>query len=276
MPAVKVSLLFNAGTVDAGGNAARVAGFSESYYTTLPIDSSQVLDNWHQLAIKRAALMPANTRIIGGRFHNVDPVGGSRSYDNVYVGTSTSLNDLPGVALQWTVRSATTPNQRSLILRGIPDARVVTGEYSPSVAYNSALSDFFNELKTNWRFRAIDRTILPVKIITIVGGVMTTVSAHGLAIGDRVNVMSTKVGTDAVKTSYLAIVGLVPTATTANLFLPGRGELIPVSNGGRARKALIIYPNFSISTEEIVVPVAMHRKAGGPFRKFRGRRTARH
>lgn len=274
--AVKVTLLFNAGTIDASGNAARSAGFSESYVTTVPIDSPTLQTNWNNLAIARAALLPANTRICGSRFQNIDPVGGSRQYDNVYPGTSSALNDLPSVALQWTIRSPSTPNQRSLILRGIPDARVVTGEYAPSAGYNAALQAFFAQLTANWQFRAINRTILPVKIRSVVASLMTTVTAHGLNVGDYVNVMSTNVPGDPVtKHSYTAVVIAPVTLTTATLALTGRNDFIPDSTGGRVRKAGIIYPNISITAAEIISPNAINRKAGAPFRKFRGRRTAR-
>ncbi len=273
MSAVKVTLLFNASTVDASANAARSAGFSESYYQNVPIDSSTLKNDWNLLAIARAALMPQNVRIIGSRFHQVDPVGGSRQYDNVYVGTNSLQNDLPQVALQWTVRSLNTPNQRSLILRGMPDARIVTGEYSPSAAFNAALIGFFNELRRAWSFRAIDRTVLPVKIITITdAGLMTTATPHGLSAGDNVNVMTTNSG-DFGHESYTAFVVSAPTPTTANIALRGIRDVIRASTGGRARKAGIIYPLFSITDPEIVTPVAITRKVGAPFRKFRGRRT---
>src|SRR5262249_1107002 len=139
MVATKVTLLFEAATVDSAGNAARAAGFSESYYSTLAIDSPLLFTNWTNLATARAALLPTNSRIVGGRFQTVDPVGASRQFDNVYVGASGTLNDLPNVALQWTMRSAAFANQKNVILRSIPDARVVTGEYSPSPAFNAAL-----------------------------------------------------------------------------------------------------------------------------------------
>lgn len=275
MVATKVTLLFNAVTKDSTGNVQRSAGFSESYYSTLAIDNPTLKTNWNNLAIARANLMPANVSIIGSRYQNVDPVGASRQYDNVYPPTSTQQNDLPAIALQWTVRSLGSPNQRSLILRGIPDARVVNGEYAPVAAYNTALINFFTELRANWSFRAIDRTVLPVKIVQIVAGLMTCVSPHGLLPGDVVNIMSTKVGTDRVVTSYEAGVMAPFTATTATLFLAGRGENIPDSVFGRARKVNITYPFFSITNEEIVTPTAITRKVGAPFKKFRGRRTAK-
>jgi len=275
MSATKVTLLFGATTKDSTGNTQRLAGFSESYYSTLSVDNAQLKINWSNLAISRAALMPSNVSIVGGRFQKVDPVGASRQYDNVFPSSSSLQNDLPSVALQWTVRGFDTFNQRSLILRGMPDARVVTGEYSPSAPFGAALVAFFNRLRNDWTFRAIDRTVLPVKIVQIVAGVMTTATPHGLAAGDVVNIMSTKVGTDRIVSSYQAGVLPLPTATTAGLYLAGRGENVPDSVFGRARKALIIYVPFSITDEEILTPTAITRKVGAPFKKFRGRRTAK-
>lgn len=276
MVATKVTLLFNAVTLNSAGQAERTAGFSESYYSTLGINDATLKLNWANLAIARANLMPANVSIIGSRYQTVDPVGGSRQYDNKYPPSTTVQNDLPGMALQWTVRSFNTPNQRSLILRGIPDGRVVNGEYSPAANYAAALVAFFAELTTKWQFRAIDRTVLPVRIIDVVAGLMTTAGAHGLNVGDIVNVMSTFVGTDpGVKSSYKAFVRTVPSATTATL-VPTEHVTLPTSTGGKVRKVSIIYPFFAITNDEILTPTAIHRKAGAPFKKFRGRRTVRH
>lgn len=275
MAATKVTLLFQAGTIDASGNAARSGGFSETYYSTLAIDSAQLQTNWTQLCLKRAALLPTNSRIVGSRYQRVDPVGGSRQFDNVYVGGAGTQNDLPNVALQWTVRSPATANQRNVILRSTPDARVVTGEYSGTPAYDGALLAFFAELTNNWQFRAIDRTLLPVKIVDITGaGLVVTATPHGLVVGDHVNVMSTRPDT-VHKSSYEGIVTTLLTPTQVNITRADSG-LLQSSVGGRIRKKLIIYPNISITNGEVVTPVAITRKVGAPFRKFRGRRTANH
>jgi len=275
MGATKVTLLIQGGTIDSSGNAARVAGFSETYYSTLAIDAAQLQANWSALCQKRAALLPTNSRIVGSRYQRVDPVGGSRQFDNVYVGSAGTLNDLPNIALQWTVRSPSSANQRNLILRSIPDARVVTGEYSPAPAYDASLQAFFSELTNNWQFRAIDRTVLPVKIVDITGaGLMVTAVPHGLVLGDHVNIMSTRPDT-VHKSSYEGIVTALLTPTQVMIVRADSG-LLQSSVGGRVRKKLIIYPNMSITVGEIVTPVAITRKVGAPFRKFRGRRTANH
>jgi len=282
MPATKVTLLFGLGTVDASGNAARSAGWSESYYSTLDIASPTLQTQWTALAQARAGLLPANARIVGSRYQQVDPVGGSRSYDNVYPSNSTAANDLPGMALQWTLRSLTTPNQRSLILRGVPDGRVSQGEYVPTTAFNNALIAFFAQLKANWRFRSIDRAQLPVQIISVSDtGIVTTGAAHGLVAGDTAIVMSA-VNTRGVKHTAEVIVQAPVTATTFAVFVPRlkRDEsptapFIYSTVRGRVRKKGILYPQIDINTEEIINPTATHRKAGSPFRKFRGRRTGK-
>lgn len=276
MVATKVTLLFHAVTRDAAGGAQRLAGFSESYYSTLPIESNQLFANWTNLCIARANLMPANVTIIGSRYQQVDPNGASRQFDTVYPPTTTVQNDLPGVSLQWTVRGLNTFNQRSLILRGIPDGRVVNGEYAPSLQYNNAINAFFVRLKSDWQFQAIDRTVLPVQIVSIVGGLLTTTGPHGLVANNLANIMTTLVGTDRLKRSYQAFVINAPTPNTAVLAPTGRDVAISDSIRGRVRKALTIYPFFSITDAEALTPTAIHRKAGAPFKKFRGRRTARH
>jgi hypothetical protein len=276
MAATKITLLFNAGTLDAAGQPARSAGFSESYYSTLPYNENALFLQWSQLCIARAGIMPAGVRICGSRYQTVDPIGGTRSYDNVYAPALTQGNDLPGIAFQWTVRSPDSPNQRSLILRGVPDLRVERGEYSPSQQYNNALMNFFNELRANWKFRCINRVVLPTKIVSITGGIMTTATPHGLAPNDTVRIMSTLVGTDPpLPETYEAKVSAIA-GLTATLFRPGVHAGVPDSIHGKARKVEILYKPFSISNEEIVNPTAIHRKVGSPFRRFRGARTRRH
>jgi len=276
MSATKVTLLFNAVTKNPAAQAERSAGFSESYYSDLAIDSAQLAQNWTDLCNARAGLLATNVSIIGSRYQVVDPAGGSRQFDNNYPPGLTLPNDLPGVALQWTVRSAGTPNQRSLILRGVPDACVATGEYTPAAGMGGALTAFFAQLTAKWRFRAIDRTVLPLRIVDIVANLMTTADAHGLVVGNIVNIMSTFVGTDPGKpVTYRAYVRTVPNPSTATL-IPLEHIPIPNSTGGKVRKVLIHYPLFSITVGEVQTPTAMYRKAGAPFKKFRGRRTVRH
>lgn len=278
MPATKVTLLFNHATKDSGGNPVRAAGHSESYYSTLAIDNPALQTIWNTLCQKRAALLPANISIIGSRYQKVDPRGASRSFDNIYPATTSSENDLPGVAMQWTVRSANTFNQKSLILPGVPDDRVRTGEYRSDANYNARLTDFFEHLIGNWVWRAKDRSVAKAKIVTVAAnGLITTATPHGLAVNDFVSVQSTNAGNGIPQLiSYRGSVVTVVNATQVNVLLLGRSGWPEPSQLGTIQKELIIYPPFSITTQEIVRPRIIHRKVGSNFLRFRGRRTRNH
>jgi hypothetical protein len=272
----KVTLLFTQGTTDASNQPARLAGFSESYYSTLPYNEPALQQNWSELCYARALLLPAGCRISGSRYQSVDPIGGSRSYDNVYAPGQTQATDLPGIAFQWTVRSLETPNQRALILRGVPDLRVAAGEYAPTQAYNQALLAFFGVLARSWKFRCINRTVLPTKIIDITGGVVHCAGAHGLAVDHKVRIMSTLVGTDTqVSYTYDAVVTAVNGANVT-IIRPGVHAGIPDSKLGRIRRLEIHYEPMSITNAEAITPTAIHRKVGRPTRVFRGAQTRRH
>lgn len=280
MPATKVTNLFHAATTDFDGNGKRIAGFSESFYSPLAVDSTTLQTQWTALCNKRAALMAKNVSIIGGRYQTVDPVGPTRNFDNQFPPSSTAANDLPGVALQWTVRSTNSANQRSVIIRGVPDARIINGEYFGSDAYNAAIRAYFVELMANWQFRTINRTLLPAKIISINDdGLVTCATPHGLLAGDHANVMSA-IMTGGRKVSAEIVVITVPSTTTFTTFVPRRTSDTPIpsiygTTRGRVRKLLIEYHNMTITNQEMIDPTATHRKAGSPFRKFRGRRTAK-
>lgn len=278
MPATKVTLLFNHATKDAAGNPIRAAGHSESYYSLLPINDPQLKLNWSALATARATLLPANISIIGSRYQRVDPVGASRSYDNVYPPTTSTENDLPGIAFQWTVRSANSPNQKSLVLPGVPDDRVRTGEYRATQNYNSLLQAFFAELIAKWVWRAKDRSVPKAKIITVGPlGLVSTARPHGLALNDAVVVQSTEIGNDKrQKIDYRATVIAVPNATQVNILLEGRSGYPEQSVLGTIQKELIIYPPFEITGDEINHPTIIHRKVGSNFKRFRGRQTRNH
>ncbi len=271
---LKMTQLFQCGTIDKDGNAARIGGFSESWYSDLTLSSSQLNTQWGTLCRLRAALLPENCRIVGQRLAEVDPVGASRGYDSVYPGTQTSANDLPQVALQWTMRSTTGFNNRQVTLRAVPDVRVLRGEYNPSDVFNAALAAYFAELSANWKMRAIDRTVLPVKIVSIAAnGAFTTEKPHGLTTGDTAQVMSTEHGSDHVKHSFNAYVSTA-SGSSGTLIVP-RALQETLLVGGRIRKYAITYPNVRINSDEVINPTAVIRKVGSPFKKFVGRRTAR-
>lgn len=275
MSATKVTVIFLQTTSNSSNLVERFAGWGESYYSTLAIDNAILQSQVTVLCNLRAALLANNCSITGQRFQTVDPIGPSLALENKFPPGAGGANDLPGVALRWQCDGANVPNRRTVILRGIPDARIVTGEYTPSLPFSAAAQQFFAHLTTVWRFRAIDRTIQPVKIVSITNNVMTTVAPHGLVVGDTVNIMSAVKTADFKKTSYQAKVILQPNATTVNLFPLGDLLACPDTVKGQARKVVIHYPAMTIPPAEVTNPRATHRDTGSPSGGFRGRQSTR-
>jgi len=271
---LKLTSLFNAVTVDDAGNAQRSGGWSESVYGDGIIDSLAFNTKWAALLNARAALLPENTTIIGERVQTVDPLGPARTYENIYPGTNATQNDLPQVALEYQLRSATGFNRRPMILRGTPDIRIVRGEYSGIGAYNAALSAFFSQLVGNWLMRCIDRTQPKIRVVLWNQGaehICTTETPHGLAPNDVVLQYS---GLDSAfkKRSGKYRVSTVSDATHFTVFnFPGALSLA----GGKMRKEVIQFLPMTINNQEIVTPLAVVRKVGRPFHLFRGRRSTR-
>lgn len=273
MVATKITNLINVHTADANGTPVRAGGFSESWYSDLAADSATLTTRWQQLLIARANLLPNNSAIVGQRIQTVEPaLGASRGFDTQYPGTTGLQNDLPAVALQFTMRSTNTANQRQVILRGVPDARIVNGEYLGSAAFTAALQTYAGLLRDHWKFRAIDRTVLPVKVISITDtGVLTTERPHGLVAGDLAQFMSIRYG-DGQKASPIIRVATAPTTTTATLNMPH--ELVGIAfHGGKVRKYGIVYLAMTFFASELTHPRAITRKVGKSFFQFVGRQS---
>lgn len=272
---VKVTQLFQATTVKGNNLAGRIAGWSESLYHAAALDSTELNTRWNALCAKRAALLPTGSSIIGQRVSIVDPVSGSRSYDTQFPGGYGGLQDLPQVALQFSVRSVTGFNQRQFELRGTPDGRVTGGEYAREDQYDGLLIAYFNEVKAGgWLMKAVDRTQIRVKILTITdAGICTCEGAHGLIVGDKVDLQSI-VDEDGDSWTITAQVLTRNSDFSVTLIMPF-GFAGFAYHKGRIRKKLTSYVGMTITTDEIVAPVAVTRKAGRPFRQFHGRQTAR-
>lgn len=275
---LKVTTLFNAVTVDAAGNGKRAGGWTESWYSTKALDSAAFNTAWTNLLRTRAALMPANVTIIGQRVQTVDPLGPARTFENVYKGPGTLQNDLPQVALQWQMNSGAGPNHRNVTLRGVPDARVVKGEYVPIADYNAALIAHFRELIDNWLMRAKDRTQPRVRIRSVTsdtpnGYQVTTQAPHGFIVGDTVQILS-GLASNGKKYSFTARVAVVDDAMKVHVY-PNEDLNYGGLTGGRIQKLVISYQSVFLNTPEITDPLAVVRKVGRPFHQFHGRQTVK-
>ncbi len=275
MPKQKVTMLFNAVTTDSDGNAYRQAGWSESWYFDGEFDGTLINARRDNLLARRVALLPANCKIVAVRMQQIDPVGPSKLIEITYPGVSTANNDLPSVSLLWNVRSTNGRNHRSVILRGIPDARIVKGEYSPTDTYNNAIRAYFTELSSGWQMKGVDKTKPAIAINAI--GVEGTYDIRGInpwAANARVKLLRVRNTNGHSVRGEFTIGTAVPGARVGTIG-PWPTTNGVVSNSGKMREVGVEYSNVTLTDYEVLDPLAITRKAGRPFFAFHGRRAAK-
>lgn len=268
----KVTLLFQQGTLnkDQGDRPDRIAGWSESYYTERDPDAAG-LKLMEDLCRTRARLLSDQGRIVGQRYQRVDPVGLARAYESNYVGVAGHCA-LPGKALEFRLRSPAGFNSRSLILRGIPDNRVVTGEYTSSSEYTAALRGFFSQLTRFWKFRGINRQASPVAITSLNSeGVLITPQARDWTEETVLRPYRCYASNGQLVTGDLVVVG-TSVGNLTRTVVRKDGKPISAIARGKMRVLTIVHPTIEVDDYELTHPDAIFRKVGAPFEKFRGRR----
>lgn len=191
--ATKFTMLFSQSSIDKNGVPRRIGGWSESVYHSDDYAIPSAIHNAATLLCqKRANLLPQNSLIIGSRYTLLDanliPTGRSRSFDETFPGGAGTENDMPQAAIKYTMRApAPLANRKELVLRGIPDARIVKGEYHPAAAYDQALRDYLQTLCLNWKFRGRNFTAAVERLESIgTHGNVTTTNNASFAANDRV------------------------------------------------------------------------------------------
>lgn len=268
----KLTMIMQATTL---GDVQRIGGWSESVYWDNM--NSTVVRDFLTLCQKRAALLGAQGAVVGQRYQQVNPVGGSSTGGNIFpspwpagnipgTGSTAGSSDLPQVALLCKARASGAANIRNVIIRGLPDDVVFQGRYSPWPAYNTALQDYFREL-AGWQFRAHDLTQQRLPITSIDGaGVMILSQPATFAVNDVVSVQRTQGGS---KPGGNFAVATVTSSTQFTL----RGWNLGEVTGGQAQKFVVTYP--IIVANGITLSRAIVRKVGRPFFAWRGRRSKR-
>jgi len=280
----KVTLLIHASAYDIPSGSAgsstpsRSFGFSETWYSALAPANPLLKTAIRRLREKRAALLNNGCAIIGHRVAVVDGVGLAKTFRETTNGSSGEASDPVHNALLWYMDADGQPNKRQLLLRGIPDNRVVSAGYEPSVAYNRALLNFFTEILASWKFRGkdmsgakadIDKIELDPNDATV--AIVTTKDAHAFIAGNRVQILKTTVTGDRQKGST----NRVTNVPDANHFKLDNWKL-GVTKGGKARKVLdYLLLDPQIDDAQVLRPLVVHRDTGRPFFLSRGRRSKR-
>ena len=246
---------------------SRSGGWSESFFYTAATPA-RVRDQLVPLAILRARLLPTTGNVVGYRVQQVNPTGASQSFPASLSG-GVLATDVPQMALLCRAITAAGLNARQLRIAGIPDARVVNGEYQPSAQFQGALQAYFAEIMAHWQMQAIDRSLPVVPTVGVsIAGVVTFAGAHSLNAGDRVKFFRTR---DTLGKTIKGIWTITDVPDTLHVTLGNwKGNIV---EGGRLRKYVLIYPAFqngTITTQRIIT-----RKVGRAFFPYHGRVSKR-
>jgi hypothetical protein len=271
----KVTYIFNVATQPGDLAVANIhtAGWSESYWQPALIPATFPAIN--ALATKRALLLPSTASIVGVRVaqftisgNRLLPQGASTSSVR-FPGNSAFVTDLPQVSLQCSGRSIAGANTSRFVLRCIPDVMMEGGEYKPTPAFSTALTNFFNLLKggNGWSF--LGRVIAnpTFRVDSIAANVL--VSGITLNIDDYVRFLRViNSQGDAVTGAFrVTAIGGPPVGYT----LAGLPAGTSVTGSGLCRLDEIALFNFS----DVTFKRAGVRKVGRPSESYRGRASRR-
>jgi len=270
MPVTKLTMLFEARTADAAISPARsrIGGWSESWYDNGPYTDA-MRTAFLSVCEKRAALLPSGASIVGQRYQELDPIGASSTGSRLYPGTAGLQADIPQMALLLRIPGVGVKNAKPFYLRGLPDARVVEGEYSPASAYTLKLQAFLTELG-DWNFRGRNLASAAVPILTVSdSGVFQLEADSAVGVDSMVRVLrTTNAAGRQVGGRYR--VSAKPTARTGTLADWNHGATV----GGRIRLDAIIYPGIPLDLKpEDVISRVVTKKVGRPFAAYVGRRS---
>ncbi len=277
----KFTMLFQLATnvSDPTAVARRLGGWSESWYWEgLSLQDLFTFAFGGQIGVGegitglcpiRAGMLPFGAALVGQRIQQVDPVGQSQSLSRNFPGTAATAADVPQMGLLCTIPGKNVKNIRRTILRGIPDARVVEGEFSPSQFFLANLNLFFDAL-INWKFRGVDlsQPNLPVLTIDATGVIQMGALSAGFAVNDQVKVLRSRDANDA-PIGGVFMIESIPSATSIKV----RNWTAGACTGGAVRKHAFVYPQ--VDGDNCSIGRIVTKRVGRPFTQYRGRRSVR-
>lgn len=268
--ATKMTMIFQLSTNVSNPNATarRQGGWSETFYRIGAFTEEQRSD-FIRLCLMRAQLLPSGASITGQRYQVVDPTGASSTGSAVFPGAASLQADIPQMALLCHAPAVGARNQRRIEIRGIPDARVVEGEYSPSARFTTALQNFFTQLGLFYfKGRDLSQAQLPIWHIDD-AGLVTVTEPHTYTVGNLVRLL------DVTNTSKDNVSGVYRISATTN---STQFTLMNWSGGsvnatGKVRLEGQTY--FQIQSSGITISRIVTRKVGRPSVGYRGRVSTR-
>lgn len=258
--------------------AHRIGGWSESWYyigSSIPNAIQAFASPGTALfpfswCAGRAALLPGGAAIIGQRYQQVAPVGQSQTAGGIYPGSAGEAADIPQQALLCSIPAVGAGNIKRFTLRGIPDARIIEGEFQGTQSFTQSLNNFFFVLG-NFQFRARDLTQPTANIVSIsAAGLVTCEAAATFNVNDMVRVLRTRTVDGDLLGGRFQVASVGP---GNNVFTLANWSPAEATTGGRVRRDSIVF--LPADNTRAAAYRAVIRKVGRPFGAYRGRRSAK-
>lgn len=278
------TMLFSQTTAPEGPSARRTAGWSESLYHA---SLSSFTEFIRRAAAPRARFLVAGASIVGLRRQQLDPLGPAQVATTGINGANISSaadpessQDYPSLALYFRMPgNSATASPRPMMLRGIPDGSIRGGEWYPGVILSgqprqdTLLNTYLQSLIQGgfgYRYKNPPFTVNVFEISTT--GVVTTVGAHGRAIGDIVRPYQVRDqnGRGVQGTFRVSAIGGSQELTLQN-WDPAR--FVEAGGSGQLRGTSFAFVVFDAIPENLYALgiKTISRKPGRPFGAFRGR-----
>lgn len=277
----KYSYLFQLTTSPQVRNVAipHTAGWSESFWSA--IEPANIVQLWHNVGLKRAAFLPKQAAIVGFRQqkYEIDGnkliPGGASAGAYLYQSSPRWDCDQPQATLHIAGRADGTQNTASLYLRGIPDDFIYGGEYWPHDDFNVKVNEFFRSLLgAGAGFIGRDLTRGAVRVLGIVdagqandAAITTDAPIPGAVVNSFIRLNRVY---DSLKRPVQGTFSV--SAINGNVYSVRGLKGFTVTNpSGLVRVDALAFQRFAAFT----VGRATVRKVGGPFERYRGRRSKR-
>jgi hypothetical protein len=276
---IKFTMLLQANTAISSPTAPvhRIAGWSESwYYPGTSLQSclaaafggvTGLLSSSLGLVPARAGLLPLGCSVVGERVQVVDPPGLSQSLASVYPGNPAFFEGYPSIALLAKIPGVGVRNIRRVLLRALPSAVVVEGEYTPNVLFAAQLA-LFTQALAGWQFRGRDlaQPLFHVLTISAAGAVQCQENVP-FTVGQAVRVLRSRDVTGDLRGGRFVVSTTGP--LSSQFTIPGWP--FGACTGGTVRADAVVYP--AVDTSNPLTGRAVTKKVGRPFFQFRGRRA---